>query len=173
MGCNCNCNCKNNATQNAKKMDAKGIIDMAVQIEKAGQKFYSTLAIFEYNDKIKDLLISLAEEESKHVEVFESLGKILKDDLADGKPGSDDYLEYLDSIAKAHMFFNMDIEDADYKVDTARETLELALKFERDSIMVFQEMKEVVGKAGKEVLDKLIDQERGHVRKLAHSFDLV
>ena len=173
MGCNCNCNCKNNATQSSKKMDARGIIDMAVQIEKAGQKFYSTLAIFEYNDKIKSLLISLAEEESKHVEVFENLGKILKDDLADGKPGSDDYLEYLDSIAKAHMFFNMDIEDADYKVDTARETLELALKFERDSIMVFQEMKEVVGKAGKEVLDKLIDQERGHVRKLAHSFDLV
>jgi len=173
MGCNCNCNCKNNATQNSKRMDARGIIDMAVQIEKAGQKFYSTLAIFEYNEKIKSLLISLAEEESKHVEVFENLGKILKDDLGDGKSGSEDYLEYLDCIAKAHMFFNMDIEDADYKVDTARETLELALKFERDSIMVFQEMKEVVGKAGKEVLDKLIEQERGHVRKLAHSFDLV
>lgn len=173
MGCNCNCNCGNNASSGSKKTNAEAIIDLAVRIEKAGQKFYSTLAIFEYNDKIKDLLISLAEDESKHIEAFENLGKVLKNDLASDESGREDYFEYLDTIARAHMFFDMDIEDADYKVDTARETLELALKFERDSIMVFQEMKEVVGKIGKEVLDKLIDQERRHVLKLSHSFDKI
>lgn len=171
MGCKCNCG--NNGSRQAAKLNVEGIIDMAVQIEKAGQKFYSTLAIFEYNEKIKDLLISLAEEESKHIEVFENLGKTLKGDLANAESYSADYLEYLDCIAKTHLLFNIDIEDADFKVDTARETLELALKFERDSITVFQEMKEVVGKVGKEALNKLIDQERGHVRKLAHSFDKV
>jgi rubrerythrin len=157
----CQCGCQNNATHKAER------------IEKAGQKFYSTLAIYEYNEKIKDLLIFLAGEEAKHVKVFENLSNILKNDLLDADSYSNDYLDYLNCIARTHLLFNIDIEDADFKVDTARETLELALKFERDSITVFQEMLEVVGKNGKEVLKKLIEQEREHVLKLAHSFDMV
>lgn len=171
MGCQCCCG--HNTGEKAASPNVEGIIDMAVQIEKSGQKFYSALAIFEYNEKIKDLLVSLAEEEAKHIEVFENLGKVLKNDMLDADSYSEDYLDYLNCIARTHLLFNIDIEDADFKVDTARETLELALKFERDSITVFQEMLEVVGKTGKEVLKKLIEQERGHVRKLAHSFDRV
>lgn len=184
----CNCHCKNKDTHavfalgqentsspvaGCDTMSVEGIIDLAVKIEKAGQKFYSSLAIFEYNEKIKDLLVLLAGEEAKHITAFENLGKVLKDDSSSAGSCSRDYADYLNCIVRAHMFFNMDLEDADYKVDTARETLELALKFERDSIMVFQEMKEVVGAAGKEVLEKLIDQERGHILKLSHSFNLV
>lgn len=170
MGCHCSCG--HNAAAALGKLKAESVIDMAVKIERAGQKFYSALAIFEYNEKIKDLLVFLAEEESRHVEAFESLKKAMKDDLA-AEPVSEEYLQYLECLAGTHMFLNMDIEDADYKVDTARATLELALKFERDSIAVFHEMKEVVGKAGKEALDKLIAQERGHIRTLAHHFDKV
>ncbi|ACV62422.1 Rubrerythrin [Desulfofarcimen acetoxidans DSM 771] len=169
----CQCGCQNNATHKAERPSVETIIDMAVRIEKAGQKFYSTLAIYEYNEKIKDLLIFLAGEEAKHVKVFENLSNILKNDLLDADSYSNDYLDYLNCIARTHLLFNIDIEDADFKVDTARETLELALKFERDSITVFQEMLEVVGKNGKEVLKKLIEQEREHVLKLAHSFDMV
>lgn len=170
MGCQCSCACS--AASAGGKLNAESIVDLAVKIERSGQKFYSTLAIFEYNDKIKDLLVFLAEEEARHVEAFENLKKALKDDLA-AEPVNEEYLQYLECLARTHMFFNIDIEDADYKVDTARATLELALKFERDSIAVFHEMKEAVGKAGKEALDKLIAQERGHIRTLAHHFDKV
>lgn len=171
MGCQC-C-CKHEAVHNVERPKVENIIDMAVQIEKAGQKFYSTLAISECNKKIKDLLVFLADEEAKHIEAFEDLSKTLKNDLLDADSYSEDYLYYLNCIGRTHLLFNIDIKDAAYKVGTARETLELALKFERDSITVFQEMMEVVGKSGKEVLKKLIEQERGHFLTLAHSFDRV
>lgn len=168
MGCNCSCG--NNAAR--VKPDIEGIIDLAVKIEQAGQKFYSALAIVEYNDKIKDLLVFLAEEEAKHVKAFENLKNSLEEDVLSEKL-SEDYVNYLKCLAQTHMFYNIDFEDADYKVDTARATLELALKFERDSIAVFQEMKEIVGNNGKVALDKLLAQERGHIMTLAHHFDKV
>lgn len=146
------------------------VIDYAVKIEQAGRKFYSNLAIREYNADIKDLLVYLAGEEIKHADTFEAMRTALKEN----EPNcGDEPKEVLEAIMNAHLFIQTDVEDAEYKIDDSFKTLLWAIQFERDSIMVFQEMKEVVGDSGKELLSKLINEEREHIKKLARYFHKV
>jgi rubrerythrin len=44
--------------------------------------------------------------------------------------------------------------------------LRLALRFEREALLFFHEMRTAVSTEAVRILDALIDQERGHVRKL-------
>ena len=150
------------------------LVAAAVKIEKAGRSFYSNLAIKEYNEKIKDVLISLARDEENHVEAFARLGEALKNDEEfAARCGTADYSEYLDAIIKAHVFYRPLTDDDDYVITSARDTLEMALRFERDSIIFFQELRSAMGKEGRELLDMLIDQEKMHIRKISHQFDRV
>lgn len=150
------------------------IVESAVKIEKAGRSFYSNLAIKEYNEKIKDVLISLARDEEKHIDAFTRLGEALKnDEKFVAQCGTPDFSEYLNAIIKAHVFYQPLTDDDDYVIKSARETLEMALRFERDSIIFFQELRSAMGKEGGDVLDMLIDQEKMHIRKISHQFDMV
>ena len=146
------------------------IIEVAVKIEQAGKKFYSSLAIQEVNEPVRDLFIHLANEEENHVKSFEYLTYVLKDEGL--STCSADYLEYLDAVIKAHIFFNQDPDNLE-RIESVREALEMAIRFERDSILVFNELMSLVGKKGKEALQNLIFQEQVHIRTLAHSFDKV
>lgn len=54
------------------------IVEAGIKIEKAGLGFYSRPALEDYNEKIRDVLISLARDEARHVEEFAGLGEALK-----------------------------------------------------------------------------------------------
>ena len=75
-------------------------------------------------------------------------------------------------MIKAHIFFNQDPDNLE-RIESVREALEMAIRFERDSILVFNELMSLVGNKGKEALQNLIFQEQVHIRTLAHSFDQV
>lgn len=143
------------------------IIDLAVQIEEKGAGFYQRLADKIETAEVKDLLMYLASEEEKHQEEFKRLGH----DLALVSPRETyqgEYFEYVESTVNTHMFANEDllekaIKDASGPVDVAK----LAISFEKDSILFFHSLRNLVNKDKQEVIDKLIKEEEGHINKLA------
>lgn len=155
---------------NQQGFSVEDIIDVAVKIEQAGKKFYSNLAIQEVNEPVRDVFVYLSNEEENHVKSFEYLAYILRDENLFTCSG--EYKEYLDAVIKAHIFFNQDPDNLE-RIETPREALEMSIRFERDSIMVFNELMSLVGDKGKEALQNLIFQEQTHIQKLAHSFNKV
>jgi rubrerythrin len=47
-----------------------------------------------------------------------------------------------------------------------KDILQLALSFEKDSIILFQEFKNMGNQAAQEIIEELINEERGHIKKI-------
>ena len=57
---------------------ATELMEMAVDTEKGGKLFYETVAAQTKDDNLKGLFSYLADEENKHIRVFEDIAKTIK-----------------------------------------------------------------------------------------------
>jgi rubrerythrin len=155
--------------------NADEIFNIAVQIEKNGAAFYKKAASGAKSAAIKDKLLSLADMEIDHEATFEGMRKQLKDsDKAKTAydPNEETQL-YLNAFAKGHVF-NIDAEPAKELTgnETPREILQKAIGLEKDSIVFYLGIKDMVPpNLGKDKIDGIIAQEMGHVRLLSKELD--
>ena len=78
-----------------------------------------------------------------------------------------EYQEYMKELCKSHSLANR--EAIKGKVDgikTLDEAVDMALSFEKDSIVFFTEIKEITGFDGDGVVQKVINEELSHIRKI-------
>jgi rubrerythrin len=142
--------------------NASEIYEFAKQIEVNGEKFYNMMAIKFDNPEIKELFEFLAKEEVNHKKIFTNmLSKLENYNLHESYGG--EYLNYLHAYAD-NLLFNFDKFDDDIsKVEDIESALQFAIGKELDTIMYFQEMKNVVLTHQKNLLDDIISEERKHV----------
>ncbi len=150
--------------------NAEEIFSIGIQIEKNGCLYYRTVADNTSDEDVKNLFLSLAEWEKNHIEVFENLKSQLPEDLKNQNlfdPDNTVHL-YLKATADSHIFVkNSDIEKLALSCSSPREAIELALQFEKDSVVYYSSMKEMVrDDLGRNHLDKLIREELTHVGQL-------
>ncbi len=148
------------------------IFAMAEEIERNGARFYRRAADITEQPAAKKLFEELARWEDGHERLFQRL----RADLVGAEaaiptvfdPMGDAEL-YLQAMAEQHVFRrDLDIEAMVDGAAGPRGILELALEFERDSILFFLGMKEVVPAHLKpETVDRLISEEMGHVAYLS------
>lgn len=143
---------------------ADEIFEMAEQIERNGAEFYRKAAETVTGEE-KDFLLELAKMEDDHEVTFKALRKELTgaekvsltfdpDDMAP---------QYLKALADTRVFFEKDI-----KTDSMREILKAAITAEKDSIVFYLGMKELVPeKLGKSRIDNIIKEEMSHIRLLS------
>ncbi|MGS0745996.1 hypothetical protein ACU70A_08655 [Syntrophomonas erecta subsp. sporosyntropha] len=77
-----------------------------------------------------------------------------------------EYEDYVRSLVNSHIFKLTEVEDLIKGIKNNKDILRIAISFEKDSIVFFQELKNMGNKAASEVLEKLIDEERGHIKKI-------
>ncbi|MCG8403247.1 MAG: ferritin family protein [Firmicutes bacterium] len=143
------------------------IVTLAVEIEKQGRKFYEIAAAKVTDPEVKSIFEFLAGEESRHINDFESLGAKLSRGFTPNESYIGEYGDYIKALINNHIFNHDNIEKLLPNISVAREALAVAFRFEKDSIMIFQELYNVVDDSGKEIIAKLIEQEKQHIRKLA------
>ncbi len=144
--------------------NADEVYEMAEQIERNGAKFYRKAAESADGDS-RDLLLRLAAMEDDHEKTFAEM----RADLADPEkrsltadPDNEGAL-YLRAMADGKVF------DSDPSAtlrggEPMEDILNTAIGLEKDSIVLYESMKEVVPQsAGKEKLDTIIKQEIGHI----------
>ena len=144
--------------------NADEIFEMALQIERNGEKFYRDSAKKITDSEAQDLLVKLADMEVEHQKVFGGMKSALTE--ADKKamtfdPNNEAGL-YLASLANTKVFFEKDI-------DTSRleGIFKSALAAEKDSIAFYLGMKDVVPMGGgREKIEDIIQEERRHIRIL-------
>jgi rubrerythrin len=143
-------------------------LEMALQIEKNGEVFYNAVAGKSDDSEIKTLFEDLAAQEEIHYRIFKKmLGGV---GSAPALPAGeyDQYQAYMLAALDNALFAGEDKALALAKKATNRETaLRAALGFEKDTMLFFYDLREMVGEADKASISRVIGEERKHVRRLA------
>jgi len=147
--------------------NADEIFQIGIQIEVNGQTFYETVARNTSDPSAKKLFLDLAKWESEHIELFKKLRQGLPDSAKRGDlfdPNQELSL-YIKATADSHVFVKTkNIPELASTCKTPIEALDLAVTFEKDSVVFYTTMRKVVPEIlGKDQIDTLIDEEIRHI----------
>jgi rubrerythrin len=143
------------------------VVDLALQVEKNGRDFYNAVAANSRKDKPRQLFEFLAQEEERHIITFQKLmEKVEKYDPPEVY--ADDYIAYMNALASEHIFTRQGqgVEQAK-KASTDLDAVSLGIKFESDSIIFYEGMKQMVPVYDHKILNEIIEQEKMHLVKLS------
>ncbi len=145
--------------------NADEVFEIAEQIERNGIKFYRIAAENITDSNKKQLLIDLAEMEVEHEKTFKNLRYELSQDekIVTTFDPNGEAESYLRALADTRVFYEKEIDTSSFK-----EILTTAISAEKDSIVFYLGMKDVVpGHLGKEKLDEIIKEEMSHIKLLS------
>ena len=147
--------------------NADEIFQMGIQIESNGQRFYETVANHTSEETVRKLFSELSRWESEHIDLFDKLRQALPDSAKKGDlfdPNQELQL-YIKAAAESHVFIkNEDITGLALRCKTPGEALDLAITFEKDSVVFYTTIKKVVPEEfGKRQIELLIDEEINHI----------
>ncbi len=136
------------------------VIEQAIQTERAGYKFYSSLVEKFEEPALKDLFLKLAARERQHEKTYTELKDMVKQD--EEPAGWDEASAYLKAIIESHFFVGKgkSMPLMDY-ITTKKQAIEIALCFEKETLLYFYGLREVVKE--KEVVDEIINEEKSHI----------
>ena len=145
---------------------ATEVVEIAIQIEKNGRDFYNGAAGVSTDKDAKLLFEFLSREEARHIKSFEGLlSKVKKYDPVEAYP--EEYFSYIKTLSGDHIFTKEQKgEKVASLIKTDLEAIELGVALEKDSILFYQEIKKVVLENEHKIIDKLLDEERMHLKKL-------
>lgn len=149
---------------------ADDVFTMAVRIEENGKAFYEGAAAKTEDPAVKKLFEELALMEEGHVKKFKKLRARLEGSFPADRVWDPEGLaeSFLQATADTHIFTVQAATERLMDVDNADEALDMALMFEKDSVVFFLGMKDILpDEEGKGEIDKLIESERDHVRMLS------
>ncbi|NLC77268.1 MAG: ferritin family protein [Clostridia bacterium] len=143
------------------------IAEFAVRIEQNGYTFYDKAAAHIQNPAARELLDFLKEEELKHEKLFRDLmGTLTPANLRETYEG--EYEEYLKALVDNHVFGAVgSAEKALSRLADEIDVINTAIGFEKDTILFFRELLDLVSEKDRQVVEQLIEEEKSHLRKLA------
>lgn len=142
------------------------LVNIAVEIEKNGLLFYTALAGRATAPASRQVFAFLAEQEEKHRALFEGMredaGKQPLDVL------TEDYDGYLKALVDSIIF--TDAKGAALKAAELKdeaEALDIGIKAEKDSILFYQEMRQLVRRRDRVTVGVIVNEERSHLSRLS------
>ena len=145
------------------------IFDLAIQIEKNGEKFYRGAMEKVANVSLESLLQWLADAEVEHSQRFTELKQTVKTDVVNGELETMSRA-LLQDILKGQTF---SLDDIDLTQIPGVETLlQVAMEFEKDTILFFEMISGLIDDTEtSEWLTKIIGEEEHHVKILQEFLD--
>jgi rubrerythrin len=150
---------------------ADEIFEIAEQIERNGSRFYRRAAQGVTDSRARQVLLDLAAMEDEHERVFAAMrGELLEQERAPRVP--DPYGEailYVRGMADGHVFdVRTDPAERLTGKETMEEVLRTAIGLEKDSIVFYLGLKEIVPeRLSKQRIDDIIKEEMGHIAVLS------
>ncbi len=142
------------------------IVEIAVRIEENGNEFYNTAAgMIEESTDIRGLFYDLAEKEILHISIFQKLAG--KFDAETFDFGDNDASDYINHLAESNIFGKPDSgKTLALSLKTPRECLEMAYKFENDSVAFYTELLKYTRSDSKKLVQQIIDEEKEHAAEI-------
>jgi rubrerythrin len=146
---------------------AREVAAAAVEKEKARRAFYQSVADLTTDEKLKALFTFLKEEEDNHVHEFEEIRDHIPEDGAHPEEYIEEMEAYMDSVIDDRLYADIDSKAFVQKAIGEGKVLDMAMGFEKDAILYFREFLPFLNQSDRKIVEKLIDEEKGHIRKLA------
>ena len=148
--------------------NVKEAILTAIQMEKDGYSFYMKAAAQTNSDMGKTIFESLAEDEQRHLDVFQ---KMFED-----KVSTSEWNDLVDSSKKYTKIpvFPTDLKDAPGMdaESTELDALRMAMDAEKEAVEYYGKIKEnLADQDVKNVIDEIIEQEKNHYSLLEKEFN--
>lgn len=144
-------------------------LEMAMEIEKNGEAFYNAVAERSADPDVKALFEDLAVQERVHYQVFQKMSGTVQSAPPLPAAEYDQYQAYLQVALDNALFAGTDKALALAKQAEDRETaLRAALGFEKDTLLFFYDLREMVSEADREAVSGIIREEKKHLRRLAN-----
>jgi rubrerythrin len=143
------------------------LLEVALGIERNGAAFYQALASKSQDRKVQAIYEHLAAEEIKHQKTFQAMldaaGSYLPPEAYD-----EDYRLYLKSLVDSSVFTDVaHARQIAAKLSSQAEALTIGIQAEKDSILFYTEMMNLVKPADHQIILKIIDEERNHLNQLS------
>ena len=143
------------------------LINLAIDIEKRGIAFYDIMARTAENDATREAFRYLVEMEREHVRTFQSL----LSDVGKSRPSKDrtqSNATYLQALADSAVFTeDMATSETAAQVASDIGALELGISAEKDSILFYYELRDILAEPLGSEISKIIDEEKLHLSQLS------
>jgi rubrerythrin len=139
------------------------IIEIAVQLEKNGEKVYREAIGKSKNFELDDLLLRIAEEELDHIDWFLSLKNEIE--KSQDRPQVKEMdASLIDDLIGKQTFSLADVDFS--QVKNSDHLIDIFIEFEKDTILFYEMLKTfLVDEKTIEHLEKIIQEESSHIEK--------
>lgn len=144
---------------------ANEIVQLALQIEREGQAFYQQAERLARDLQAKELFRFLGAEEVNHAETFRRIAAELSVDSQEY--AEEEAFAYMHALIAGRVF--TDPAEAFQRAEAGNHQalVKHAIGFEKETILFFQALREVVREQDHRLVDEMIAEEKEHVKRLA------
>lgn len=147
-------------------LDIAGLVKKLALIEEEGVAFYESLAQHTENQKIRELAQMMARAERVHKDGFEKLAQRLEGGRKSKPPkGLEESLQrYILALVDHRIFLSPDqAATAAKNITDLPAALEMAMRFEKENILLLRECAEIASGEAKKVIAMIIEEEKAHI----------
>ncbi len=143
------------------------LISIAIGIERRGIAFYDIMARSTQNAVARDIFQRLIDMEQQHIQIFQGmLEEADKYQIPEAHAG--EYAPYLRALVDSAVFTD-DFVTSEMATGVGGDigAVELAINAEKDSILFYYEMKDIMPQRAQPTVNKIIAEEKSHLRQLS------
>lgn len=142
------------------------LINIAIGIEERGVAFYASMADATKNANAREIFRYLADMERRHIQIFQ--GMLGEADKFKFPETAGEYAVYLQALVDSAVFSDELIASKMAKgAESDTSALELAIGAEKDSILFYYEMRDIMPQRAQPTVNKIIAEEKSHLRQLS------
>lgn len=143
------------------------LINIAIGIERRGIAFYDVMAKSAKSKEARDIFHYLVGMEQEHIQTFQNmLSEADRYEIPETYAG--EYAAYLQALVDNAVFTDkLAASQLATQADNDIRAIELGISAEKDSILFYYGMKEIMPKRAHRTLNKIIAEEKLHLRQLS------
>jgi rubrerythrin len=142
------------------------LINIAIGIERSGITFYDIMARTTDSEMAREIFVDFVEMERGHLMLFQEM----LSGTGDHKPAetlTSEYSSYLQALIDDAVFTNDAVmSETVTQADSDIKALEVGISAEKDSILFYQSITDVMPRRTIPVLDRIISEEKSHLQQL-------
>ena len=142
------------------------LINIAIGIERSGITFYDIMSRTTDSEMAKEIFEEFVEMERGHLNLFQDMLSGTGDDKP-ADASTPEYSGYLQALIDDAVFTNDAVmSETVTQADSDIKALEVGISAEKDSILFYQSIKDVMPRSALSALDRIISEEKSHLQQL-------